>query len=199
VKLLGSYTKLILKGNTAFIKISSTMAASYPIITADTAMTDATLTVDNSALVAVGQWVLVQLGQAAYDAGEPDWWLFAKVESIADSTHVTLDRPVCYAMSVASTTNTAHRSIRPITTLMQNVEVNGFDLINPMTGSANAEEGVYAQVAQHIKIDNITGIDPGAGLINLQYVDHCEIPFVEVRKATKQNAQASKGRGLSFA
>lgn len=198
VKIIGNNTKLILKGNTTFFKCSSTTGTAITV-TADTDLDDTTLEIASSATLTVGMDVLVRLGQAAYDAAEPDWWLFAKVSAIPDATHVTLDRPVCKVMSVAATPTVGQRAVVPITLFMENVEIDGFNLVNDMTGGANAEEGIYAQVGRHFKFDNITGENTGAGIITLQYVDHVEVPSVTVRSCAKQGGQASKGRGIAAA
>lgn len=187
-----------LTDNCHFIKIASTVGAQVAI-TADTSIDTATLAVASSAAFAVGQWVFVRLGQAAYDAFEPDWWLYAKVQAIPDGTSVTLDRPTGYAMSVASTPAIAQRSIAPITSFVENVAIRGsVNLVNPMAGGANAEAGISVQIARNITIEDVSGFNPGAGTVLLQFVDGARVGAVKSWKSLKQNGQSSKGRVLNL-
>lgn len=197
VSLVGDRTRLIF-GTTPmpFITISSTQGT-YTAITADTTKTTTALTVASTAAFTVGMDVLVQLGQAAYDAGEPDWWLFAAVLTITDATHLTLDRPVGYAMSVGATSNPLHRSVTPLTTVAEGNYIDGLDLYNPLT-SGVPETGIFVSVAKNIRIGSISGENTGAGLLAGQYVDGLQADYIEVRKSIAIGGQASLGRGFGF-
>jgi hypothetical protein len=204
VELRFDNTKLVLVDNCAFIQGNPGFASSPDLgatatITADTAVTDTNFTVDSSASFTVGQDVFVQLGQAAYDTGEPDYWFWAKVSAVPDATHITLDKPAGYAMTVASVSNTAHRSIRVVTNPLVNWSITGHvDMVNPMTGSANAEAGIYLYMARDGRIENVSGENTGAGLINLQYCENVTVDVVTLRKSLAQNGQTSKGGSLNF-
>lgn len=197
ITLRGENSRLILGVGGSFIKIQSTLAVGQTYITADTVKTDTTLTVFDTSVLTVGEWVLVELGQSPVDAFEPDFWLYAKVQSIGDATHVTLDRPVCYAMSIAGVPDTDQRSIRPLTPMAENITVEGFDMYNPMIGFANAAYGIQAYAVQHLTLDNLVGENVGAGIFYTQYCDHVNVGRIEVRGCAKQGS-TSKGRGFGF-
>lgn len=198
VNIIGDRTKLTISAGINFIRGASTISATRANITANTTISTTNLTVDSSAGFAVGDDVWVQIGQAAYDTGEPDHWYFAKVAAIPDGTHLTLDRPTCYALTVASVSNSLHRSVQKVTAMLESATVSGFIFNNPASGGANAEFGISTYVGRNLVIDQITGINPGAGAIGAQYVDGLHIPSVAVTKSLAQGGQASKGRALSF-
>ncbi len=190
---------LNLTSNCDFIRIRSTFGAQVTI-TADTLISDTTLEVTSSATFTVGQRVFLRLGQAAYDAAEPDFWLHAKVSAVPDGTHITLDRPVGYALSVAATPTVSQRSAAPVTKMAENIRIAGtWNLVNPMTGGANAESGISIQHGRNITIDSVSGTDPGAGVVIAQFVDNLTIGTVICPQSSKQNGQASKGRVLGIA
>lgn len=190
---------LNLTQNCAFVVGRSTFGTSVTI-TGDTVVGDTNLTVASSAGFTVGQDVFVWIGQAAYDAFEPDQWLYAKVTAVPDSTHVTLDQPVNYALSIAAVTDVNQRRIAPVTSLLENVRIEGtFYCNNPMSGGGNAEEGIYIEWARNLYIESIRARNPGAAAVNLRYVDTATIDTVEVTTSARQNGQTSKGRGFSLA
>ncbi len=185
---------LIMASNAAFIGVRS-VTGTRVTITADTVPTDTTLMVVDSSSFTVGQWAFVRLGQAAYDAAEPDFWLWAKVQAIPDSTHVTLDRPVGYAMSVAAIPSVGQRSIAPIPVLVSDVEIAGtWNLINPLTSGSNAESGVSIAYAHNVKVGTIVGSDCGAAVVGGQFVESMTIDAIKATSAIAQNGHPAKGR-----
>lgn len=188
-----------LAGNCDFIKAQSQLGAQVTI-TADVATTDTTLTVASSATFTVGQVVFARLGQAAYDAAEPDFWLYATVTAIPDSTHITLDRAIGYAMTVASVSSPSQKSVAPITSMVDNFSVRGRWLLNnPATGSANAEAGVNIQYARNVTIDDIVAWTPGPGAVLGQFIDQMTVGTIRVPTSRSQGGQISKGRALGLA
>jgi hypothetical protein len=148
---------LVLKNNCTILSASSVLGTGV-VITADTTAATDTFTVTSSAGFTVGQPVFIKLGQAAYDAGEPDHWLWANVLAIPDSTHVQIDRPCGYTMTVASVSNTTHKTIFPFTRICENWAIIGsVDLVNPMTGSANAENGLRVVLTRNGHVEKISG------------------------------------------
>lgn len=169
-------------------------------VTADVVATDTTLTVADSSGFAVGQDVFCRLGASQYDAFEPSYWLFAKVAAVPDGTHVTIDRPAGQSLAVAGVTNVALKSVQVLNTFPQNVNLRGtWRLNNSATGGANAEAGIYAQIAKNISIDKVIASNPGAGAVILQYVDGAEVGIVKVTNSVAQGGQTSKGRGVNIA
>ena len=203
VSLKGNQTKLVLTNNCDFISVRSFMG-SQAIIQTNTSPTDTNLSVDSSAGFSVGNDVLVEIGQAAYDSGEPDKWFFATVAAVPDATHLTLDQPVCYALNQASVTNTQHKSVTKITEFMDGNSIDGFYLYAGDTTYGNAadtaESGVGSQVSRNLHISNISGYNVGSGLVSLQYCSNAEITNTSIKKCdTEGNNQASKGRCFAFA
>jgi hypothetical protein len=100
VNIRGEQTPVLLQDNAHAI-----YAASIPLhtthITADVAIGDTNLTVSSSSGFTVGEDVFCRLGQSTYDAAEVYNWMFAKVKTIPDGTHITLDRPVTQAITVS--------------------------------------------------------------------------------------------------
>lgn len=198
VRINGRGAKLVLDDNDTFIRVS-TAYTRQAVITANTTLTDRTLTVDTSATLSVGQKVFIKIGQAAYDTGEPESWMIATVTAIPSGTSVTIDRPINFALTVASVTNQNHRALYslPSTGLVENVRVQDFRLHNPATGAATAEGGVVVNLARNVHIDNITAYNAGYGAVACQYVDGLQIGQVVVDRAEKQGS-ASKGRAMGF-
>ena len=196
VSLQGNGSRLVLKDNCEFFNCSSTLGVTAQI-TANTNITDTVITVSTTTGFAVGNDICVQVGQAAYDAGEPDYFFFAKVSAIGSGT-ITLDRPISYALNVGSVSNINHKMIYKIDSFIQNIFIDGFDFYNPATGSANAESGIYITFARNITIGNLKGGNVGAGLILTQYVDNLIANSLEVYTCATQGS-ASKGRVLGIA
>jgi hypothetical protein len=196
-RLLGANTKLVLNDTTSFIRIAATWDAKVTI-TADVAAADTTLTIADSSTYAIGNLVFIRLGTAPYDANEPDFWLFANITAIGDSTHITIDRPAGSAMSVGSTV-AGNRSVQKVSGDMQDVVIDGFDLYNSMAGAANAEYGIRVTGAKNVSITNLVGTDPGSGLVSAQLCENLTLDNLRVNRSTKQLANVNKGRGLSFA
>jgi hypothetical protein len=197
VTLFSDGAQLTLAGNCDFVRASSALGAQVTI-TADTLPADTQLTVVDSSSFAVGADVFVRLGQAVYDAGEPDFWLFAKVAVVNDATHITLDRPVGYAMSVAATPTASQRSVAPFISLVENFRMAGtWDFYNPKVGQANAEGGVRLDHVKGFSFDVLRGTDPGAGVLNCHFVDGITGQAVKSPQSLRQNGQLSKGRVLS--
>ena len=196
VSLQGNGSRLILKDNCEFLNCSSTLGATAQI-TANTNITDTVITVSSTTGFSVGNNICVQVGQAAYDAGEPDYFFFATVSAIGSGT-ITLDRPISYALNVGSVSNINHKMIYKIDSFIQNISIDGFDFYNPATGSANAESGIYITFARNITIGNLKGANVGAGIILTQYVDNLIANSLEVYTCATQGS-ASKGRVLGIA
>jgi hypothetical protein len=187
-----------LTNNSDFIKIQSQLG-SQVTITGDIAPADRSVTVQSSSTFTVGQWAFLRLGQASYDAFEPDTWLYAKVTAIPDSTHVTFDRPMGITLAVASVANAAQKSVAPITSFAQDVAIDGtWNLVNPATGNANAESGLNIQYGRNLRVGTIVATTPGAAAVGAQFVDNLRIDSVRVVTSHAQNGQASKGRGIGF-
>jgi hypothetical protein len=192
-------TTLNLTANSDFIKIRG--AGNTPVvITADVAATDTTFTVGDSSTFTVGQDVFCRLGASAYDVNEPAYWIYAKVTAVPDATHVTIDRPAGQTLTVAGVTNTTLKSLTVLTTFPQNVHIAGTVILNnPMTGGANAEAGIYAQIAKNVQVDRVIATNPGAGAVLFQYVDQGLIGTIKCLASAAQGGQASKGRVINLA
>jgi hypothetical protein len=187
---------LILNNNAQFL-CGFGNVGSYSTIQTNTLETDTVLNVDVTTNLTVGGEVLVQIGQAAYDAGEPDYYFYANVLALT-STTVTLDRPINRAETVANITNNAHKAVYPVTVL-ENVEIGGcVTFYNSATGSNNAEEGVFLKYARNVRIGKIVGTNVGAGILFAQYCENIYADVLEV-KTCAQQGEASKGRALNLA
>jgi hypothetical protein len=186
-----------LSGNCAFITARSTFGAST-VITADTTATTTSLTVTSSAGFAIGDTVFIRIGQASYDAAEPDHWLYALVTDIPDGTHITLDQPVGYALTVASVADTNQRNISKVAGLLDNLRIGDFDFYAPAYPAANAEAGVQVQWARNLKIGRLSGYNVGAGIIVGQFIDDIVIEDLAVHQSEASNGQTSKGRGINI-
>lgn len=192
-------TVLNLTGASDFIKIRG-LGQTPVVVTANVAPTDTTFQVTSSATFAVGQDVFLRLGASIYDPIEPSYWLFAKVTAIPDSTHVTIDRPAGQSLTVASVSNTTLKSITVLETFPQNIHVAGTVVLNnPMTGGANAEAGIYAQIAKNVQVDRVVATNPGAGAVLYQYVDGGLVGSIKCLASARQGGQLSKGRVLNLA
>lgn len=198
VSLYGDNAKITLAGNCNFVTAKTTLGASC-IITANTTETTTALTVDTSAGFAVGDDVFVRIGQATYDAVEPDHWLYAQVTAVPDGTHLTLDRPCGYALTVASVPTTSNRSVTKVTEWYQDAYIGGFDFYNPSTGSANAEGGLALVNARNVVVGPLAGYDCGSSLFGAQFTEGVLLHMLTVRRAAAQLAQLSKGKGVYLA
>lgn len=167
-------------------------------ITANTAITDTTLTVDSSAGFVIGDQVVVRIGQAAYDAGEVDYWYFANVTAVAIGS-ITLDVPCNYALNVATVTAPAQKRVIKMGNFVDGCTIEGFNFYSAGTGSANGEHGVYAAYARNLTVKNIQGTNVGAGILATQFVENLTYDRLSLDKCIRQNGQLSKGRALSIA
>lgn len=190
-------TKLNLRMTASFFNLAFVLANAGTYITADTLATDTTIAVADSSTCTIGQQVIVELGQSPLDSGEPLTWQYAFVTSIPDATHITLDRPVCFAMSVAGVPTTAQRSVRPISRPFEHASFANLRLVNTMAGGVVANAGFSAYGCRHLDFENITGLNPGAGLFNFQYVEHVGFDMTTLEACAKQGAGAG-GRAFSF-
>lgn len=168
-------------------------------ITADTLITDTVISVADSSGFTVGMKVFLRLGQAAYDAAEPDFWLWAKITAVPDATHVTLDKPVGYALSVAATPTVNQRCIAPITVLTENTAILGtWNLVNPMTGSANAEHGITHYMTRNSRIGNIIATNPGVAAVGGHIFEGLTVDSIRVTQTLAQGGHTAKGRAVSY-
>jgi len=190
-------TNLILAGNCGFFKVQS-LVGSPVTITANTVPTDFALQVADGTGFAMGDKVLVRIGQAAYDAGEPDYWYFAKVVSAAAGS-VTLDAPCNYTLNAASVTNTNNRSVMKITSFVEHVTFRNLRFYDPNTGGANAEFGVRGYITGQITMEDCAGYNPGAGILYTQYVENVDGNTISIERSVRQSGQGSKGRCFNFA
>lgn len=197
VNLVSDGAALDQRGNCSHITAAATLGTSTSI-TADTTTTTTNLTVTSSTGFSAGQEVFIRIGQAAYDAAEPDYWLFAKVASIPDSTHITIDRPVNYALSVAGTPTTNQRKIQVITEAPRDLLIEGLYLYSPDYPTGNTEGGVTVTYGRNVTFRQIRAWNPGAGLC-AQFCDGVTYDTPAVDYSQAQNAQASKGRSFNFA
>jgi len=214
VSLKGDNTKLVLRdnmewfllgrpqdyGDTTFVSFYGiTPGVDYAQIVADTttATTAYVVSSGHEAAFTIGDLVYIRLGQAEYDSAEPVAFMFAKVLSTSPGV-VTVDRPAGYAMSVAATTNTRQRRIIKVNGLSENITIDGFNLVNPATGNANAEFGVHFRYARNIQIRNLRGTNVGPGIVGGQFGENIQIDNVFVDGCVAQG-QLSKGRAFSFA
>lgn len=210
VTLLGFGTKLLLGDNCSFVGISSPLNVTnganglpYAVVTADVAVGATTLTIDDLGQFSVGDWLHIELGQASYDAGEPDYWEFAQVLAKSASTGagtLTLDRELARPMVVASTSNAHHRSVQRIITLVEHVTVKGFEFVNDMNEAAghNAEYGAWATICRDIRYEEITGTNTGVTVVGGQYIDGLEARNISC-KGTALQGTGSKGNVVSLA
>lgn len=190
--------RLILEENTAFITCSSILSSTATTtITADTTATTTNLTVSSSANFAAGDDVFIRIGTAAYDSVEPDHWLYATVSTIPDSTHITIDRPIGYAATVAGIASATNKSITRVDEWAEGVTITGVDLYNPQV--AKAEYGIRILNARNIHVGTVTGQDPGAGLVCGQFSENVQVDLVDCRQSTKLLSQASLGHGIGLA
>lgn len=189
--------KIKLIGNCGFFFAQSQFGAASTI-SANTAITDTTFSVADGTIFSPGQDVMVRIGQAAYDAYEPDHWFFAKVVS-ATSSSVTLDTPAGYALNAASVTNADNKKIQIVTKLCRSVTIENFELVDDRTGSASAEYGIRTLGVKNVIVNNVRGYNPGAGLVYGQFCENIVVDGFAIDKSVKQGGQASKGRGFNFA
>lgn len=183
--------------NCAFVTASSVLSTTAATtVTADTTVATTNLTVTSSANFAAGNDVYVRLGQAAYDAAEPEYWFFATVSAIPDATHITLDRPCGYAMSVAATTDVLQRKITRIDQWYENAFIGDFEFLATTSNpSAIAEFGVSLLYSRNVKIGRITATNPGASIVGGQWTENVDIDVLSVKNSDAMSSTAH-GRGF---
>jgi hypothetical protein len=195
VSIDGQGTQLLLADNCTFIWGSGTLSTSPAALTGSVASGDVTLNVDSTATLTVGGWVWITMGLSPYDATSVDYWLLAKVLSKTSLT-VTIDRPVSYNYTYNATD--AYRHVTAAVPLVGSTVAN-FDLVNPKTGSANAESGVSFYVASNCHVENITGTDCGAGVVTTGRCESISARNIRALSATTQPAgNFAKGRVISI-
>lgn len=194
----GRGIRLTMRDNCQFIRAAGTVTVTATV-TGDTATTDTDITVNSTSGFAVGNDVLLRLGQAPYDtdATEPDFWMYAVVTAVPSGTVLTLDRAIGYSMSVAATT--ANRRTVERVTLVENVTIKNFDLYNDMAPGSVAEAGVLVVYARNVHLENIVGENTGSGAISIHYAENVTGAHIGIRASAMQNGQASKGRLVSIA
>jgi hypothetical protein len=198
VKLRGDHTKLQLGENCYMIYAASPEGYSSAV-TANTTPTDTSLTVADSSGYQIGDTVYVRLGQHWYDAIEPDYWFFAKVVAIPDATHVTLDRTVGYTMNVADVASTDRRRVTVLTSFLEQVDIEGFDLHSTGLTPQSTEAGIHLWKVGTARVANVTGRNMGAGIIFSFFVDNLETDNLRILGSVSPNGRDTWGRGLNLA
>lgn len=194
---VGGLVTLRLAGNCGFFRVQS-LTGAQSTITANTVPADVTLQVSDGTPFTTGDNVLVRIGQAAYDAGEPDYWYFAKVVSSTASS-VTLDVPCNYTLNAASVTNVNNRSILELTSFVEHVSFKNLRFYDPNTGGANAEYGIRGNMSGTLSMEDCAAYNPGSGLIYTQYIDNLSGTGLSIERSVRQSGQGSKGRCFNFA
>ena len=201
----GHGAKLVLSGNTAFIQFklpTSTddnhTATVFTSITVDVAVGDSQLTVTSTTGFSAGDVVYVRLNENPSDSTEVKDAYYANVVSVDSSTTLTLDQKSPVTCTVASVVGALNKRVWRLSEPIENIFVRNFALINPQTGSANAEYGIMAGYARNCLFENIIGEHVGAGLIAGGYMEDITIRNCHVRKCDRQGGASSKGRCLNF-
>ena len=141
------------------------------------------------AALAVGNTVLWQLGELAYDTPETLNWDLARVTAVSGSL-VTLDRPIPEGLSLASVTG-PNKRLRKLPVLRDCVI---HDLTLTSTGQEN---GLYLYAAERVCLERIGGRNMGAGVIVAQYCDGLTI--TDCWQEGSVLTQASYGPAFNFA
>lgn len=198
VKLLGNWTKLRF-GNKAtpfIVARTPELVANTATIVSDLVATDTNINVDDSSLFTIGDVVLVKLAQSTFDVAEPKWWLYAKVSAVPDGSHVTIDRPVCYPLSVAATPTASQRAVTRLDNFVQDFQIGPFDLI-ATPGLGNCQGGVVVACARGGIVD-VTGEETYPGMFGTQYAEHIEVGMISARRISKRGV-GYQGRGIALA
>lgn len=172
-------------------------ATTSTAITGDVAINATQITVTSSAGFAVGDDVFLRINDNAYDAVETKDPMFAKILTVDDATHVTLDRPIPVAMTVASTA-TANKKLIVLHEPIEGIFIRNFVLINSEIGTANAEYGIDIRYTRNCVVENIIAEHPGPGIVNGGYNEGLIGRNLRVRKCDKQAAHVAKGRVLGL-
>jgi hypothetical protein len=194
--LLGNNTKLILRGNSAFIFYDPEIVATLTTatITADTVAGQTNFTVNSSAGFVIGDDVYFRLGADTTNPPEASYFGFAKISAIPNGTQLTLDRPLNQAMTVASTLAYDRQIFKSSLGFVQNIEIGGFQFVTDHANGGSAEYGVYCAHCRNVHIHDIQATDPGAGAVYTQFVDDVSVDNVGVLSSFAFGA-ASKGIG----
>lgn len=113
--------------------------------------------------LAVGDWVMWQLGEFPYDPVETPNWDFARVEAVSGDL-VRLDKPVPLTFAPVTVTG-ANKRLRKLRILRDHV-------IRDLTlGGTEVEDGISLYAAQRVTLERIGGINIGAGTVVAQYCD----------------------------
>ena len=185
----GNGATLALADNNDFFWVNGVLSGNTAI-TANVTQGDTNLTVTSSAGFAVGDAVLVQLGDAAYDGTEPDYWWFALVSAVPDGTHVTVDKPAPAAVTVAGKT---HKHVNRVSELIENQFIQNVTLLNYQLGGASCESGINLRYAKNFFVRNVSGSNVGPGVVRGQYVDGLRIDNAGATKCLAFG-DAAKGR-----
>jgi len=166
-------------------------------ITANIAVNATQITVTSSAGFAVGDDVFLRINDNAYDSAETKDPMFAKILTVDDATHVTLDRPIPVAMTEA-TTATANKRLILMHEPIEGIFIRNFHLINSQVGTANGSYGIDIRYTRNCVVENITGEHVGPGIIGGGYNEDLIGRNLRVRTCDDQGATSSKGRVLGL-
>lgn len=205
VSLDGQGATLTLSNNSAFVTNRSPLftgdndgaTTTTATITANVAVSATTYTVNSTTGFSVGDDVMVRLNDNAWDAVETKDWFSAKVLTVNSGTSITLDRPSPAACTVG-TTAAVNKVIRKLYERDDGGFVRNLTMIDPRTGSANAEAGIELRYVRNYKLSDITASNPGAGAILLAYSENVIASNIRINTSVKQGGQASKGRAINL-
>ena len=182
---------------TAVLGSSSAPDAAQILGNTTASQTAIQVTIGQEAAFSPGDLVYIRLGQAAYDAAEADYFLYAFVISTSPGT-VNIDRQLSYAMTASTVANNRQRRMILMTEIPDGFVIDGFNFYNPATGSSNCEEAILMRYSRNAVVRNCAATNPGAGLVFAHFVDNFSAFGCYVRGSVSQG-QASKGRCWNFA
>lgn len=143
----------------------------------------------------VGEQVLIHLKDNPADLPEPMIWGWAKVTAVdTGAGTVTLDRALPEAWDGTGTNNTHLRRGAPASGLIaENMTFSAPSL----TTNDNLVYGMRCYGGVNVQVDNLRGINAGAGTIVCQYVEGLNIGYIEAHSNPRID-HGSYGRGISL-
>ena len=141
------------------------------------------------AALAVGDWVLWQLGEFPYDTPETPCWEIARVEAITGNA-IRLDRPVPEAITLSTITG-PNKRLRKLAVL-RDCTIRDLTLSGPAI-----EDGIALYCAQRVRIERVGARNIGAGTVVAQYCDGLTIE--DCWQDGSLLTQASFGPAFNFA
>jgi hypothetical protein len=194
VSLRGSGSRLtLITGNASLVGTTDDpWSDTIAHITEDVTEGDKVFAVDDTAGFVVGRKVLFRGADSPLDMVESLTNIIASVVAIGAGT-IELDRPAPRSFVAADVVGEDNGQIIQLDDPVDDITIDGFDLVGDVDGGANAEFGIYLKFGERLKVRDVSGINVGAGLVGL-HTCTATISNTRLDGCVAQDGQASKGR-----